>query len=212
MVGRDQEIELYGLYSKRYVWGKGNTDHQKTTIPTVEHGGGSTMLWGFFSSAFLVTIKMAPNIKILYFVTKSPDLYQEEWQEWQSFWINISTLHSRTSVHPQWNCEGITCAESCIVHHSRGFKVDWGLDSDWTIPIFLFWSSNKNKRWFHKILVDLWTGLPLWHALCSIKLNVLNVFCLFFTSNSFYILPNGRCIHSVLYFLNGFLMFKNIVL
>ena len=48
----ETNIELFGLKAKRYVWRKTNTAHHpEHTIPTVEHGGGSIMLWGCFSSA-----------------------------------------------------------------------------------------------------------------------------------------------------------------
>ncbi|KAG2465219.1 TC1A transposase, partial [Polypterus senegalus] len=44
----ETKIEL----SRCYVWRKpGTTHHQAHTIPTVKHGGGSIMLWGFFSAA-----------------------------------------------------------------------------------------------------------------------------------------------------------------
>ena len=36
----ENKIELFGLNAKRHI-----------TIPTVKHGGGSIMLWGFLSAA-----------------------------------------------------------------------------------------------------------------------------------------------------------------
>ena len=41
----ETKIEFCGLNAKRHVWRKPGT------IPTVKHGGGSTMLWGCFSVA-----------------------------------------------------------------------------------------------------------------------------------------------------------------
>ena len=38
------------LFSHRYVWRKkGDARKPKNTIPTVKHGSGSIMLWGFFA-------------------------------------------------------------------------------------------------------------------------------------------------------------------
>ena len=46
------KIELFGLNAKHHVWRKPGT------IPTVKNGGGSMMLWGYFSVAGrLVTIE-----------------------------------------------------------------------------------------------------------------------------------------------------------
>uniref|UniRef100_A0AAZ3QEP1 Uncharacterized protein n=1 Tax=Oncorhynchus tshawytscha TaxID=74940 RepID=A0AAZ3QEP1_ONCTS len=39
----ESKIELFGLNAKHHVWRKPGT------IPTVEHGGGSIILWGCFS-------------------------------------------------------------------------------------------------------------------------------------------------------------------
>ena len=36
------KIELFGLNAKHHVWRKPGT------IPMVEHGGGSIMIWGYF--------------------------------------------------------------------------------------------------------------------------------------------------------------------
>ena len=48
----ETKIELFSHQGKHYVWRKPNTSHQpENTIPTVKHGGGSTMLWGCFTSA-----------------------------------------------------------------------------------------------------------------------------------------------------------------
>uniref|UniRef100_A0AAZ3RXA2 Tc1-like transposase DDE domain-containing protein n=1 Tax=Oncorhynchus tshawytscha TaxID=74940 RepID=A0AAZ3RXA2_ONCTS len=41
----ETKIELVGLNAKCHVWRKPGT------IPTVKHGGGSIMLWGYFSVA-----------------------------------------------------------------------------------------------------------------------------------------------------------------
>ena len=41
----ETKIELFGLNAKCPVWRKHGT------IPTVQHGGGSIMMWGFFSAA-----------------------------------------------------------------------------------------------------------------------------------------------------------------
>ena len=41
------KIELFGHNQQRYVWRKkGAAFHEKNTLPTVKHGGGSIMLWG----------------------------------------------------------------------------------------------------------------------------------------------------------------------
>ena len=48
----ETKMELFGLNAKRSLWRKPNTAHHpEPTIPTVNHGGGSIMLWGCFSSA-----------------------------------------------------------------------------------------------------------------------------------------------------------------
>uniref|UniRef100_A0AAZ3SP42 Transposase Tc1-like domain-containing protein n=1 Tax=Oncorhynchus tshawytscha TaxID=74940 RepID=A0AAZ3SP42_ONCTS len=41
----ETKIELFGLNTKRHIWGKPGT------ITMVKHGGGSIMLWGCFSAA-----------------------------------------------------------------------------------------------------------------------------------------------------------------
>ena len=48
----ETNIELFGLNAKLHIWGKPGT------IPTVKHGGGSIMLWGYFSAA--VTGRLVP--------------------------------------------------------------------------------------------------------------------------------------------------------
>ena len=40
----ETKIVLFGLNDKHHAWSK------LVTIPTVNYGGGSIMLWGFFSS------------------------------------------------------------------------------------------------------------------------------------------------------------------
>ncbi|KAG2468331.1 TCB1 transposase, partial [Polypterus senegalus] len=41
------KIELFGVNARHHVWRKpGTAHHQANTIPTVQHGGGSIMLWG----------------------------------------------------------------------------------------------------------------------------------------------------------------------
>ena len=41
----ESKIELFGLNAKHLVWRKPGT------IPTVKHGGGGIILWGYFSAA-----------------------------------------------------------------------------------------------------------------------------------------------------------------
>ena len=46
------KIELFSLNAKCYIWQKLSTAHHPSNIfPTVKHGGGSIMLWGWFSAA-----------------------------------------------------------------------------------------------------------------------------------------------------------------
>ncbi|KAG2459909.1 TCB1 transposase, partial [Polypterus senegalus] len=46
------KIELFGETARCHVWRKpGTAHHQANTIPTVKHGGGSIMLWRWFSAA-----------------------------------------------------------------------------------------------------------------------------------------------------------------
>uniref|UniRef100_A0A3Q3KMZ5 Tc1-like transposase DDE domain-containing protein n=1 Tax=Monopterus albus TaxID=43700 RepID=A0A3Q3KMZ5_MONAL len=41
------KIELFGHNQQRHVWRKkGAAFHEKNTLPTIKHGGGSIMLWG----------------------------------------------------------------------------------------------------------------------------------------------------------------------
>ena len=54
----ETKIELFGLNAKSHIWMKPGT------IPMVNHGGGSIMLWGCFSAAGtgrLVRIKEKMN-------------------------------------------------------------------------------------------------------------------------------------------------------
>ena len=48
----ETKIELFDLNAKRYVSWKPSTAHQPSnTNPTMNHGGGSIKLWGYFSVA-----------------------------------------------------------------------------------------------------------------------------------------------------------------
>ena len=48
----ETKIEIFVLNAKSHVWRKPCTAHHlANTLPTVKHGGGSIMLWGYFSMA-----------------------------------------------------------------------------------------------------------------------------------------------------------------
>ena len=48
----ETKIELFGLNAKRYIlWKPSSAHHPSNTIPTVKHGGGSIMRWGWLSAA-----------------------------------------------------------------------------------------------------------------------------------------------------------------
>ncbi len=47
----ETKIELFGINSTRRVWRRRNAAYDpKNTIPTVKHGGGNIMFWGYFSA------------------------------------------------------------------------------------------------------------------------------------------------------------------
>jgi hypothetical protein len=48
----ETKTELFGLNAKHHIWRKQGTAHHLTnTIPTVKHGHGRIMLWGYSSAA-----------------------------------------------------------------------------------------------------------------------------------------------------------------
>ncbi len=83
----ETKIQLFGINSTRCVWRKRNAAYDsKNTIPTVKHGGGNIMLWGYFSAKgtgqlpniiiIIITKEWLKkkHIKVLEWPSQSPDL------------------------------------------------------------------------------------------------------------------------------------------
>ncbi|GFV07037.1 transposable element Tcb1 transposase [Trichonephila clavipes] len=50
----ESKFNIFGSDGRRMVWCKPNTSHHpKHTIPTVKHGGGSVMVWGYMAASGL---------------------------------------------------------------------------------------------------------------------------------------------------------------
>ena len=48
----ETKLELFGPVDQRHVWRrKSEAYSKKNTMPTVNHGGGSALLWGCFTSS-----------------------------------------------------------------------------------------------------------------------------------------------------------------
>jgi hypothetical protein len=72
----ETKIELFGLNAKRQLWTK------RCTIPTVKHGGGSIMLWGYFSSLLQSILDLILEQRFTFQQDNDPKHTTKTTQEW----------------------------------------------------------------------------------------------------------------------------------
>ena len=59
----ESKIELLGRNKQRHIWRKPNTAFdKKDLVPTVKHGGGSIMVWGYFAASELGKLEIVDRV------------------------------------------------------------------------------------------------------------------------------------------------------
>ena len=65
----ETKIELFGLNSTHCVWRKKKDEYNaKNTIPTMKHGGGNIILWGWMEGAMyreILANNLLPSVRVL---------------------------------------------------------------------------------------------------------------------------------------------------